>query len=157
MWATQKAMAVLFDCSADNIGLHLKNIYDTNELNKEATTEKISVVQHEGAREVRRNTLFYNLDAIISVGYRVNSIRATQFRQWCTCVIRQFSLRGYIIDKKRMENGSFIGEDYFEHLLAEIREIFVCNTFLLPVQYLHWLILIDAKYYAIRYHVTLQS
>ena len=157
MWATQKAMAVLFDWSADNIGLHLKNIYDTNELNKEATTEKISVVQQEGAREVRRNTLFYNLDAIISVGYRVNSIRATQFRQWCTCVIRQFSLRGYIIDKKRMENGSFIGEDYFEHLLAEIREIFVCNTFLLPVQYLHWLILIDAKYYAIRYHVTLQS
>lgn len=67
VWATQKAMAVLFDCSADNIGLHLKNIYDTNELNKEATTEKISVVQQEGAREVRRNTLFYNLDAIISV------------------------------------------------------------------------------------------
>ena len=123
VWATQKAMAVLFDCSADNIGLHLKNIYDTNELNKEATTEKISVVQQEGMREVRRNTLFYNLDAIISVGYRVNSIRATQFRQWCTYVIRQFSLRGYIIDKKRMENGSFIGEDYFEHLLAEIREI----------------------------------
>ena len=123
VWATQKAMAVLFDCSADNIGLHLKNIYDTNELSKEATTEKISVVQQEGAREVRRNTLFYNLDAIISVGYRVNSIRATQFRQWCTYVIRQFSLRGYIIDKKRMENGSFIGEDYFEHLLAEIREI----------------------------------
>ena len=123
VWATQKAMAVLFDCSADNIGLHLKNIYDTNELNKKATAEKISVVQQEGVREVRRNTLFYNLDAIISVGYRVNSIRATQFRQWCTYVIRQFSLRGYIIDKKRMENGSFIGEDYFEHLLAEIREI----------------------------------
>ena len=84
VWATQKAMAVLFDCSADNIGLHLKNIYDSKELAKEATTEKISVVQLEGAREVRRNTLFYNLDAIISVGYRVNSIRATQFRQWCT-------------------------------------------------------------------------
>ena len=77
VWATQKAMAQLFDCSTDNIGLHLKNIYDTNELNKEATTEKISVVQQEGTREVRRNTLFYNLDAIISVGYRVNSIRAT--------------------------------------------------------------------------------
>lgn len=118
VWATQKAMAMLFDCSADNIGLHLKNIYDTKELDKEATTEKISVVQQEGTREVRRNTLFYNLDAIISAGYRVNSIRATQFRQWCTYVIRQFSLRGYIIDKKRMENGSFIGEDYFEHLLA---------------------------------------
>ena len=84
VWATQKAMVVLFDCSADNIGLHLKNIYDSKELAKEATTEKISVVQLEGAREVRRNTLFYNLDAIISVGYRVNSIRATQFRQWCT-------------------------------------------------------------------------
>ena len=114
VWATQKAMAQLFDCSTDNIGLHLKNIYDTNELNKKATTEKISVVQQEGAREVRRNTLFYNLDAIISVGYRVNSIRATQFRQWCTYVIRQFSLRGYIIDKKRMENGS--NEDFIKSL-----------------------------------------
>ena len=123
VWATQKAMSLLFDCSTDNVGLHLKNIYDTKELDKESTTEKISVVQKEGTREVQRNTQFYNLDAIISVGYRVNSIRATQFRQWCTSVIRQFSLRGYIIDKKRMENGSFIGEDYFEHLLAEIREI----------------------------------
>ena len=99
-------MAVLFDCSSDNIGLHLKNIYDSEELNKEATTEKISIVQQEGTREVRRNTLFYNLDAIISVGYRVNSLRATQFRQWGTYIIRQFSIRGYIIDKKRMENGS---------------------------------------------------
>ena len=107
VWATQKAMAQLFDCSTDNIGLHLKNIYDTNELNKEATTEKISVVQQEGAREVRRNTLFYNLDAIISVGYRVNSIRATQFRQWCTYIIRQFSLRGYIIDKNRTLQTEF--------------------------------------------------
>ena len=95
VWAMQKAMAALFDCSADNVGLHLRNIYETEELNKEATTEKISVVQMEGEREVRRNTLFYSLDAIISVGYRVNSIRATQFRQWCTQVIRQFSLCGY--------------------------------------------------------------
>lgn len=123
VWATQKAMAQLFDCSTDNIGLHLKNIFDTGELSKEATTEKNSVVQQEGTRSVNRTTTFYNLDAIISVGYRVNSIRATQFRQWCTSVIRQFSLRGYVIDKKRMENGAFIGEDYFEHLLAEIREI----------------------------------
>ena len=123
VWATQKAMAQLFDCSTDNIGLHLKNIYDTNELNKETTTEKISVVQQEGTREVRRNTLFYNLDAIISVGYRVNSRRATQFRQWCTYVLRQYAIRGYVIDKKRMENGSFIGVDYFEQLLEEIREI----------------------------------
>ena len=123
IWATQKAMATLFDCSADNIGLHLKNIYDATELDKNATTEKISVVQQEGTREVRRNTLFYNLDAIISVGYRVNSRRATQFRQWCTYVLRQYAIRGYVIDKKRMENGSFIGVDYFEQLLEEIREI----------------------------------
>ena len=123
IWCTQKAMAILFDCSTDNIGLHLKNIYATQELQKEATTEFFSVVQTEGERQVNRKTQFYNLDAIISVGYRVNSIRATQFRQWCTAVIRQFSIRGYVIDKKRMENGSFIGEDYFEHLLAEIREI----------------------------------
>ena len=123
IWATQKAMATLFDCSTDNVGLHLKNIYESGELTREATTEKISAVQKEGDRMVKRHTLFYNLDAIISVGYRVNSIRATQFRQWCTYVIRQFAIRGYVVDKKRMENGSFIGEDYFEHLLAEIREI----------------------------------
>ena len=123
IWATQKAMAELFDCSTDNIGVHLKNIFISNELDKEATTEKISVVQKEGGRDVNRTTTFYNLDAIISVGYRVNSVRATQFRQWCTYVLRQFAIRGYVIDKKRMENGSFIGEDYFEHLLAEIREI----------------------------------
>ena len=123
IWATQKAMALLFDCSTDNIGVHLKNIFTSNELDKEATTEKISVVQKEGERDVNRTTTFYNLDAIISVGYRVNSVRATQFRQWCTYVLRQFAIRGYVIDKKRMENGSFIGEDYFEHLLAEIREI----------------------------------
>lgn len=123
IWATQKAMAELFGCSTDNIGVHLKNIFQALELSKEATTEKISVVQQEGKRNVEREFLFYNLDAIISVGYRVNSIRATQFRQWCTFVLRQFAIRGYVIDKKRMENGSFIGEDYFEHLLAEIREI----------------------------------
>lgn len=123
VWATQKAMATLFDCSTDNIGVHLRNIFESGELDKEATTEKISVVQQEGTRNVNRGTLFYNLDAIISVGYRVNSIRATQFRQWCTYVIRQFAIRGYIIDKKRMENGSFINVDYFEQLLEEIREI----------------------------------
>lgn len=123
IWATQKAMAELFGCSSDNIGVHLKNIFQSSELNKKSTTEKISVVQQEGKRNVEREFLFYNLDAIISVGYRVNSIRATQFRQWCTSVLRQFAIRGYVIDKKRMENGSFIGEDYFEHLLAEIREI----------------------------------
>lgn len=120
VWATQKAMAMLFDCSTDNIGLHLKNIFKSGELNESSVAEKNSATAADGKNY---QTKFYNLDAIISVGYRVNSIRATQFRQWCTYIIRQFSLRGYIIDKKRMENGSFIGEDYFEHLLAEIREI----------------------------------
>jgi hypothetical protein len=116
-------MSILFDCSTDNIGLHLKNIFNSNELDEKSTTEKISVVQTEGDREVNRTMTFYNLDAVISVGYRVNSLRATQFRQWTTNVIRQFAIRGYVIDKKRMENGTFIGQDYFEHLLAEIREI----------------------------------
>lgn len=120
IWATQKAMATLFDCSTDNISLHLKNIFKTGELIENSVTEKSSVTAADGKNYI---TKIYNLDAIISVGYRVNSIRATQFRQWCTYVLRQFALRGYVIDKKRMENGSFIGEDYFEHLLAEIREI----------------------------------
>ena len=120
VWATQKAMATLFDCSTDNISLHLKNIFKSGELQEDSVTEKNSATASDGKTY---QTKFYNLDAIISVGYRVNSIRATQFRQWGTYVIRQFSLRGYIIDKKRMENGSFIGEDYFEHLLSEIREI----------------------------------
>ena len=123
VWATQKAMATLFDVGVPAINKHLNNIFEEGELKKEATISKMEIVQTEGNRTVNRATTFYNLDAIISVGYRVNSIRATQFRQWCTYVIRQFSLRGYIIDKKRMENGSFIGEDYFEHLLSEIREI----------------------------------
>ena len=123
IWATQKAMSILFDCSTDNISLHLKNIFNSNELASNSTTEKISVVQREGDRDVKRATTFYNLDAVISVGYRVNSLRATQFRQWTTNVIRQFAIRGYVIDKKRMENGTFIDQDYFEHLLAEIREI----------------------------------
>ena len=123
VWCTQKAMATLFDCSTDNVGLHLKNIFASGELKEEATAEKISVVRLEGGRDVNRNIQFYNLDAIISVGYRVNSIRATQFRQWATSVLRQYAIRGYVIDRKRMENGTFLGEDYFEHLLAEIREI----------------------------------
>ena len=123
IWATQKAMAVLFDVGIPAINKHLVNIFADGELRKEATVSKMEIVQTEGNRDVKRMMELYNLDAIISVGYRVNSIRATQFRQWCTYVIRQFSLRGYIIDKKRMENGAFIDEDYFEHLLSEIREI----------------------------------
>ena len=120
IWATQKAMAQLFDCSTDNIGLHLKNIFASGELDKDSVTEKNSATAADGKNY---QTMFYNLDAIISVGYRVNSVRATQFRQWCTFVLRQFAIRGYVLDHKRMENGAFIGEDYFEHLLAEIREI----------------------------------
>ena len=120
VWATQKAMATLFDVDRSVITKHLKNIFDSEELVSERVCAKIAHTAEDGKTY---NTMFYNLDAIISVGYRVNSIRATQFRQWCTYVIRQFAIRGYIVDKKRMENGSFIGDDYFEHLLAEIREI----------------------------------
>jgi hypothetical protein len=123
IWATQKAMATLFDVGVPAINKHLNNIYEEGELLRQATISKMEIVQTEGEREVKRQMEFYNLDAVIAVGYRVNSVRATQFRQWATYVLRQFAIRGYVIDKKRMENGSFIGVDYFEHLLAEIREI----------------------------------
>lgn len=123
IWCAQKAMAQLFDVGIPAINKHLGNIFAEGELAQDATISKMEIVQKEGPREVSRQVDFYNLDAIISVGYRVNSTRATQFRQWCTFILRQFAIRGYVIDKKRMENGSFIGEDYFEHLLAEIREI----------------------------------
>ncbi len=120
IWCTQKAMAALFDVDRSVITKHLKNIFDLNELSQDSVC---AIFAHTAEDGKTYNTQFYNLDAIISVGYRVNSLRATQFRQWCTYVLRQFTIRGYVIDKKRMENGSFIGEDYFEHLLAEIREI----------------------------------
>lgn len=123
VWCTQKAMAQLFDVGVPAISKHLNNIFAEGELRPASTVSKMEIVQIEGDREIKRQLDFYNLDAIISVGYRVNSTRATQFRQWCTFVLRQFAIRGYVIDRKRMENGSFIGEDYFEHLLAEIREI----------------------------------
>lgn len=122
-WLTQKLIAELFGVTKPTINEHLKNIYHEEELAQEATVRKFRTVQQEGQREVARTLEHYNLDAIISVGYRVNSIRATQFRQWATQVLKQFAVRGYVIDKQRMENGSFLGEDYFEHLLAEIREI----------------------------------
>lgn len=120
VWATQKAMAALFDVDRSVITKHLKNIFATEELIAERVCANFAHTAKDGKTY---NTMFYNLDAIISVGYRVNSIRATQFRQWCTYVIRQFSIRGYIVDKKRMENGSFINVNYFEQLLEEIREI----------------------------------
>lgn len=113
-------MGVLFDCSTDNISLHLKNIFKENELEENSVTEEFSVTASD--RKAYK-TKHYNLDAIIAVGYRVNSKRATAFRQWATSVLRDYAIRGYVIDKKRMENGTFLGEDYFEHLLAEIREI----------------------------------
>ncbi|HOG06124.1 MAG: virulence RhuM family protein [Paludibacter sp.] len=120
IWLSQKLMAALFDCSTDNISLHLKNIFKENELDEDSVTEEFSVTASDGKNY---NTKHYNLDAIIAVGYRVNSKRATTFRQWATSVLRDYAIRGYVIDKKRMENGTFLGEDYFEHLLAEIREI----------------------------------
>ena len=123
IWCTQKAMAALFDVGVPAISKHLANVFETGELKEEATISKMETVQQEGNREVKRTVVMYNLDAIIAVGYRVNSIRATQFRQWGTSVLREFAIRGYVLDRKRMENGAFLGEDYFEHLLAEIREI----------------------------------
>ena len=123
IWLSQKLMAQLFDVDVRTVNEHLKNIYEQAELIYEGTVRKFRIVQMEGTREVSRNIDFYNLDAIISVGYRVNSIRATQFRQWATGVLREFAIKGYVIDRKRMENGSFLGEDYFDRLLEEIREI----------------------------------
>lgn len=120
IWLSQKLMAILFDCSTDNISLHLKNIFKEEELEESSVTEEFSVTASDGKNY---KTKHYNLDAIIAVGYRVNSKRATAFRQWATSVLRDYAIRGYIIDRKRMENGSFLNEDYFEHLLAEIREI----------------------------------
>jgi len=123
LWMTQKAMAELFDTGIDNINVHLKNIFDENELDMNSTIEEISIVQTEGNRKVKRKMKFYSLDAIISVGYRVNSRRATQFRRWATGVLKKFTIEGYALDKRRMENGTFLNADYFEKLLEEIREI----------------------------------
>ena len=123
IWLTQKSMAQLFDCSIDNIALHLKNIFQTGELDEMSTTEDSSVVQKEGERNVSRNMKFYNLDAVISVGYRINSVRATQFRKWATDILKQFTIKGYLLDKTRLENGQIFDENYFDHLLDEIREI----------------------------------
>ena len=107
VWLTQKAMAQLFDCSTDNISLHLKNIFKEGELDELAVTEKSSATASDGKTYQYK---FYNLDAIISVGYRVNSLRATQFRQWATKVLRTFTIQGYVLDKKRLENGQIFDE-----------------------------------------------
>ncbi len=120
LWASQKAIAALFDVDRSVVTKHLNNIFESGELDQNQVCAKFAHTAEDGKTY---NTQFYNLDAIISVGYRVNSRRATQFRQWATAVLRTFAVRGYVLDKKRMENGTFLGEDYFEHLLAEIREI----------------------------------
>lgn len=120
VWLSQKLMAELFGVDVRTVNEHLKNIFSSHELSQAAVIRKFRITASDGKNYL---TQFYNLDAIISVGYRVNSIRATQFRQWATQVLREFAIKGYLIDRERMENGSFLNEDYFEQLLAEIREI----------------------------------
>jgi len=120
IWLTQKLMAELFSVTVPTINGHLKNIFESGELQSDSVIRKFRITAADGKTY---KTQFYNLDAIISIGYRVNSIRATQFRQWATHVLREFAIKGFVIDKKRLENGSYLGEDYFERLLAEIREI----------------------------------
>lgn len=122
-WLTQSAMAELFDCSSDNISLHLKNIYDEEELERAPTTEKFSVVRKEGTRMVNRILDFYNLDAIIAVGYRVNSKKATRFRQWATKTLKEYIQKGFVLNDELMKNGRPFGKDYFDELLERIREI----------------------------------
>ena len=124
IWVTQRGMAELFGCTADNISLHLKNIYSEGELDENSTTEDFSVVQTEGTRRVARTVKFYNLDAVISVGYRVNSRRATQFRIWATGVLKEFIKKGFVLDDERLKQGeSVFGKDYFRELLERVRSI----------------------------------
>jgi hypothetical protein len=124
VWLTQKSLAELFDTSTQNITTHLKNIYEDAELQEDATCKEILQVQLEGKREVSRNTKFYNLDAIISVGYRVNSSKATQFRIWATNTLKEYIIKGFVMDDKRLKQGQTIfGKDYFKELLQRIRSI----------------------------------
>ena len=113
VWLTQKLMAELFECSADNISLHLRNIYTEHELEENATTEEFSVVQTEGAREVKRTFIYYSLEAIIAVGYRINTVRGTQFRIWATDRLKSYILKGFAIDKDRFIKGSKFDARYF--------------------------------------------
>jgi len=120
IWLTQKLIAELFGVDVRTVNEHLQNIFKSSELDARSVIRKFRITAADGKNY---NTLHYSLDAIISVGYRVNSLRATQFRQWATGVLRDFAIKGYVIDRERMENGSFLDEDYFERLLEEIREI----------------------------------
>lgn len=122
-WLTQKDMAELFGVDVRTVSEHLKNIYDSGELVEEATIRKIRIVRQEGVRKVRREVVFYNLDAIIAVGYRVNSKRATKFRQWATGVLREFIIKGFALNDDMLKNGRPFGEDYFDELLVRIRDI----------------------------------
>ena len=123
LWLTQKAIGELFDIDRTVVTKHIRNIYSEFELDENSTSANFALVQKEGNREITRNILYYNLDVVISVGYRTNSDRAIQFRRWATYILKEFSKKGYIIDKKRMANGAFFDEDYYDSLLAEIREI----------------------------------
>lgn len=124
IWLTQKRMSELFDTSSDNIGLHLKNIYADGELEENSTTEDFSVVQNEGGRSVRRTVKFYNLDTIIAVGYRVNSKRATQFRIWATRILKEYIVKGFVLDDERLKQGEQVfGKNYFRELLERVRSI----------------------------------
>lgn len=122
-WLTQKVMAELFECTTDNISFHLKNIYKEEELEEKATTEYFSVVQKEGDRNVTRNVKCYNLDAAIAVGYRVNSKKATKFRQWATKTLTEYITKGFVLNDDMLKNGKPFGKDYFDELLERIREI----------------------------------
>jgi len=122
-WLTQKRMAELFGVDVRTINEHLQNIYHSGELRKEATIRKIRIVQQEGKREVSRELDFYNLDAIIAVGYRVNSYEASQFRIWATDTLKEFIIKGFVIDDERLKQGKSFGKDYFDELLERIREI----------------------------------
>ena len=122
VWLSQKLIAVLFEVEVNTINYHIKEILKSGE-QKGATIRNFRIVQIEGKRQVERDVEFYNLDMIISVGYRVNSDRAMQFRQWATNVLHDFAIRGYVLDKERLKNGAFFSKKYFDDLLAEIREI----------------------------------
>ena len=122
-WLTQKRMAELFGVEVNTINYHLKEIFQSGELQEERTIRKIRIVQQEGKRNVERELDFYHLDAIIAVGYRVNSMQATQFRIWATKTLNEFIVKGYVLDKERLINGNKFGHDYFKELLVEIREI----------------------------------
>ncbi|KFI95253.1 virulence RhuM family protein [Bifidobacterium stellenboschense] len=122
-WMTQKAMAELFDVTVPNISYHLKGIYDSGELEPERTVKDFLIVRQEGSRKVSRTVAFYNLDAIIAVGYRVNSMKATRFRQWATKTLREYIIKGFVLNDDMLKNGRPFGEDYFDELLRRIRDI----------------------------------